>query len=149
MARKARALRAERLLGNLDDDVLSFLQQLFDFGFGLSLLPILVLVSPLPFTLALQPGLTVLVSALELVEIADDVGDVQEPVSLQADLDEGGLHAGQHLGHPALVDIADHAAIALALNEDLRELVVLEDGHAGFVAVGRNDHFLVHGGVSS
>ena len=62
-----------------------------------------------------SPGLEL----LELLEGVDDVGDVEEPVALEADVDEGGLHAGQHLRDPALVDVADDAALPLALDEDL------------------------------
>ena len=77
-------------------------------------------------------------------ERVDDVGDVEESVALEADVDEGGLHAGQDLRHAALVDVADDAALPLALDEDFGDEVVLEDGHHGFVAVGGDDHLLVH-----
>jgi hypothetical protein len=39
-----------------------------------------------------------------------DVGDVQEGGALEADVDEGRLHAGQHAHHAAEVDVADEAA---------------------------------------
>ena len=35
-----------------------------------------------------------------------DVGDMQERRALEADVDEGRLHAGQHARHAALVDVA-------------------------------------------
>ena len=87
------------------------------------------------------------VVAGELVELGErvhDVGDVEEAVALEAEVDEGRLHAGQHLGHPAFVDVADDAAVALALDENLRDQVVLENGHHGFVAVRGDDHLLSH-----
>ena len=81
---------------------------------------------------------------LELLERVDDVGDVEEAVALEAEVDEGRLHAGQDLGDPALVDVADDAALPLALDEDFGDLVVLEDGHHRFVAVRGDDHLLGH-----
>ena len=148
VAGEAGALGAERLLGDLHDHVLPFLEQFLDLRFGLSLVALPLLVSPLPLSLHLHFRLSVVVAALELVKVADDVGDVEEAVALEADVDEGRLHAGQHLRDPALVDVADDAPIALALDEDLRQLVVLEDGHTGLVAIGRNDHLFVHWGVN-
>src|SRR6267142_1369051 len=67
---EARALRAERLLHDLDDDLLAFLQQLLDLGLG----PIAVVAA------TLAPAALLLVVARELVELVervDDVGDVQ------------------------------------------------------------------------
>ena len=43
--------------------------------------------------------------------VAIDVGDVQEGGALEADLDERGLHSGQHARDPAEVDVADQAAL--------------------------------------
>ena len=87
------------------------------------------------------------VGGFELVELvgrADDVGDVEEPVTLQAEIDEGRLHPGQHLRDPALVDVADHPAIPLPLDEELDHLVVLENRDHRFVVVRGDDHLLVH-----
>ena len=89
----------------------------------------------------------VLVAGLEPVELldgVDDLGDVEERVALEADINEGGLHAGQHLRDPALVDIADHAALTLALDEDLDDLIVFEDRDTRVVVARGDDHLLVH-----
>ena len=83
---------------------------------------------------------------LELLGGADDVRDVQEAVALEPEVDEGRLHAGQHLRDAALVDVADDAPIALALDEELDHLVVLEDGDHRLVVVRGDNHLLVHGG---
>ena len=61
---------------------------------------------------------------------ADDLVDVEEAVLLEADLDERGLHAGQHVVDDALVDVAGDRAAAGALEVHLGEPVVLEDGDA-------------------
>ncbi len=134
------ALGAERLLDDLDDDLLAFLQQVFD----LRLRP---LAFPFP-TRSVAPlaAALVLVVARELVELVervDDVGDVEEAVALEAEVDEGGLHAGQDFRDPALVDVADDAAVPFAFDEDFGDEIVFEDGHHGLVAVGGDDHLLV------
>ena len=100
---------------------------------------------PLPLA-AVLVVLLVLVIVVEEIGGADDVGDVEEAVALEAEVDEGRLHARQDLRHAALVDIADDAAIALALDEDLGDQIVLENGHTCFVAVRGDDHFFVHMG---
>ena len=75
--------------------------------------------------------------ALELLDGVDDFSDVEERVALEADVDERRLHPGQDLRDPALVDVADDAALILALDEDLDDLVVLEDGDARVVGARR------------
>ena len=90
----------------------------------------------------------VVVSGLEAFEFLDgidDFRDVQERVALEPDVNKGGLHAGQDFGDPALVDIADNAALPFALDENLDDLVVLENGDPCFQVAGGDDHLLVHG----
>src|SRR4029079_1243823 len=100
------ALRAERLLDDLDDDLLAFLQQLFDL-----LLRLFAIAARVP----LAAALVVLVAGelVELVERVDDLRDVEEPVALEAEIDERGLHAGQDFRDPAFVDVADDSALTL------------------------------------
>ena len=83
--------------------------------------------------------------ALELLDGVDDLGHVQERIALEPDVNERRLHPGQDLRDPALVDVADHAALMLALDEDLDDLVVLEDRDPRLVVAGGDDHLLVHG----
>jgi hypothetical protein len=45
-----------------------------------------------------------------------DVGHVQEGRALQADVDEGRLHAGQHARDLAQVDVADQPALQRAFD---------------------------------
>jgi len=54
---------------------------------------------------------------------------VEEPVPLQPDVDERRLHAGQHVVHDALVDVADDRPLAAALDVELGDL-------EGVIAVG-------------
>ena len=135
--RQPRALGAQRLLGDLDDDVLAFLDQLFDFRLRPAIAsPPIPFAAAVCFVFALEP--------IELFDRIDDVRDVQKAVALEADVNERALHAGQHLRHPAFVDIADDAPLPLPLDEDLAEEIVLEDGHLRLVAIRGHNHFLRH-----
>ena len=80
----------------------------------------------------------------ELLERVDHVGDVQEAVALETEIDERGLHAGQDFRDPAFVDVADDAALPLALDENFGDEVVFENGHDRLVAVRGDDHLLGH-----
>ena len=59
--------------------------------------------------------------ALEVVGRAAHVRDVQVRRLLEADVDERGLHAGQHALDPALVDVAGDPTLALALDVELAQ----------------------------
>ena len=139
------ALGAERLLDDLDEDLLAFLAA------GLRSSAAAARDrrrDPCGRAAALRAAFVVFSSSspaelLELLERVDDFGDVEKAVALEADIDEGGLHAGQDLRDPALVDVADDAALPLAFDEDFRDEVVFEDGHHRFVAIGGDDHLLV------
>ena len=97
--RKPRPLRLQRVLDHLDQDLLTGLQQLVD---AASLA-------------AAAPG------AL-LASRQHDLVDVQEAVSLQADVHERRLHAREHVVDDALVDVADDRPLAPALDVELRHL---------------------------
>jgi hypothetical protein len=172
------ALGAERLLDDLDEDLLPFLEQVLDLQLGALAVAVARPLPPAALAAGLDGrdlggrgdrsrlpvgdhgldrlgqrgrlggGFLLLVARLEPVELLggrDDLGDVEEGVALEADVNEGGLHAGQHLRHPALVDVANDAALAFPLDEDLDDLVVLEDGDPRVVGAGGDDHLLVHG----
>ena len=67
-----------------------------------------------------RAGLVVRVTRVETLELLvriDHVRDVEEGVALQSDVDERALHARQHLRDSALVNVADRAALAVALDE--------------------------------
>ena len=151
---QARALRAKRLLGDLHENFLSFFQQVLDarvLGFLARLVAWDARNHPRPPTRTPRRlagrllGFVLLVLVVEEIGGADDVGHVEEAVAFEADVDECRLHAGQHLRHAALVDVARDAAIALALDENFCDEVVLENRHTRLVAIRGNDHFFVHG----
>ena len=117
--RQARALGAHRVLGRLHQHLVAALEQLGD----------------LPLALRDPEG--------------DDLVDVQEPVLLEADLDERGLHAGQDVLDPPLPDVAHHRALAAALDVDLGDVPVLQDRDARLGAVDRHQDLLRQGSPPS
>src|SRR5207237_7309956 len=199
MRREARALRAERLLHDLNEDLLPFFQQVLDLrrraivsrlrsrrrgacgriAFGAragSIAPAtldaavgrrfrggfrtrLFLLVDAKRCLAGAPadfhgrgaGIVLVLSgeAFEFLDGVDDLRNVQERVALEPDIDERRLHPRQDLRDASLVDVADDPALILALDEDLDDLVVRENGHARVVARRGDDHLLVHANDSS
>ena len=79
-----------------------------------------------------------------LALVRHDVGEGEVGVALQADVDEGGVHAGQDVLDDALEDGADDPL--LALDAVLGQLAVLEEGDAG-LAVGDVDDDLLGEGL--
>ena len=84
------------------------------------------------------------VEAVELLERRDDVRDVEEAVAFETEVNERRLHAGQHFRYPALVQIANDTARALALDEDFGDLIFLENRDPCFVGARGDDHLLGH-----
>jgi hypothetical protein len=113
--RQPGALGAHRILGRLDQHLVAALEEVGD------------------LTLALRHS------------ERDHLVDVQEPVLLQADLDEGGLHPGEDVLDAALPDVADHGPLAAALDVDLGRDPVLHDRDAGLGAVDRHQDLLAQG----
>jgi hypothetical protein len=170
VGREPRAFRAERFLDDLDEDLLPFFQQIFDLG--LRAVTIAVAVAPAAVAGAFRTlgrlgaalrdrslGRTrqhrrfrtnhrlVLVAGFETVELFDRVDDfryVEKRIALEAYVNERGLHAGQNFRDPPLVDVPDHTALPLALDENLDDLILLEDRDACVVIAGGDDHLLVH-----
>jgi hypothetical protein len=56
------------------------------------------------------------VVVIVVLEIFENVTHVQEGVAIQADIDEGGLHAWEHASNPALVDAANQRELFFALD---------------------------------
>src|SRR5206468_2987225 len=110
LRRQPGALRLHRVLHGLDEDRLAATDQVLD-----------LLAVPL---------------ALELGH--DDLVDVEEAVLLQADLDERGLHPGQHVVDGAEVDVAGDRAALRPFEVDLRDTLVLDDRHTLLADVDRD-----------
>ena len=107
--RQARALGLQRVLDDLDDDLLPGLEQVGDAA------PV---AAPAP-------------AARDLDARQHDLVDVQEAVLLEADVDEGGLESGEDVVDLALVDVADDRARAAALDVELGDALALPPGSRG------------------
>ena len=81
--------------------------------------------------------------ALELGR--DHLVHVEEAVLLEADLDERGLHAREHVVDGALVDVARDRAAFRALEVGLGDLVVLDDGDSLLADVDRDQQLALGG----
>jgi len=73
------------------------------------------------------------------------IRNVEEGIALQANVDEGGLHAGQHAGYPAFVDGPREGVFIFALEVDFREQIVFHQPHFSLVRRRRNKQLFVHG----
>jgi hypothetical protein len=58
-------------------------------------------------------------AVIVIFEIFENVGDVQESVAIEADVNESGLHTGEHAGDAAFVDAADEGEFLFALDVNL------------------------------
>ncbi len=145
--REPGALGLQRVLDDLDDDLLPGREQVGD---------------PRPRGSGPSPAAHLLLAG------DDDLVDVQEAVLVEADVDEGGLEPGQDVVDLALVDVADDRPAPAALEVDLRDAVSgrnlgllltppaaglgrslgiarrLQHGDTGFPAVDRDQHLLSH-----
>ena len=139
--RQARALRLQRVLDRLDQDLLAGLQELGD-------------------PLALAGAAAAAPAARDLDAREDDVVRVEEAVLVEADVHERGLEAGQDVVDLALVDVSDDRAVALALDVELGNAPIVlaltlllpltsgggalrfQDGDSGFASVHRDEQLL-------
>ena len=76
--------------------------------------------------------------------MAPDVGDVQERRARAADVDERGLHAGQHAHHAPHADVADQAARRRALDLHFLHDALLDDGDARLLRRDVDQDFFGH-----
>ena len=74
-----------------------------------------------------------------------DLAGVQHGVAAAADVDEGGLHARQHVLHATEVDVADERRVLVARDVVLDEHVVFEHGDLDAAVLGAHDHLAVDG----
>jgi len=157
--RESRPFRPDRLLRDLDDDLLPFLDELLDFRLG-AFFPLAAAAAARSIPTGGHGGprrrvpvghgrgggriVFVRLEAVELLERRYDIGDVEETVALETEVNERRLHAGQHFRDPAFVEIASDTALMLAFDEDFGNLIVLEDRDPCFVGARGDDHLLGH-----
>ena len=110
------ALGADRVLADLDEHRLARLEDLLD------LAPV----------------------GADIEGIPVDLTGIQHGVAAAADVDEHGLHAGQHVLHAAQVDIADQRGGGAAVDVVLDEHVVLQHRELGVIVALANHHDPLH-----
>ena len=113
LGRQACAFGANRVFDDLHHQGLSFKHLLFYRNLGLG-----VAGDAGGFTV----GLTV-----------PDIRHMQKRSALQTNIDKGGLHARQHPGHFAQVDIAHQAPLQRALHMQLLQGAVFDNCHPRFL----------------
>src|SRR5699024_8020393 len=69
---------------------------------------------------------------------------IQDGVAPLAQVHERGFHGGQHVLHPAEVDVTDHRGLGLARDVVLHQHVVLEHGDLGAPLHGAHHHLSFH-----
>ena len=136
VARHAGALGAERLLRDLNDDLLAFVQQTLNGA--------LRQVDP-RIAQGRRAGRGGVAGGMRARRRIRHVGHVEERCPLEPDVHEGRLHARQDPDHAALVDVADEALVLAALDVDLGHLPVLEEGDAHLVGRTVDNERIGHG----
>ena len=82
---------------------------------------------------------------MAVVVLGLDVGDVEEAVAADREVDERGLDGRLEVDDLALVDVAGIALVAGPLDVKLLEDAVLDDGDAAFLGLEHVDqHFFLH-----
>lgn len=79
-----------------------------------------------------------------LAMFLEKVGHVKEGVPLEAQVHEGGLHARQNPSHSPLVDAPGQGVFIRALEVNFYQLILFENRHPRFVAIGGNHQFFAH-----
>src|SRR5208282_2002762 len=80
-----------------------------------------------------------------VLAVFPDIRDVEKCRALEADLDEGRLHAGQHAGDATDVDVADEPARRRALDVELLHDALLEHRHPRFLRRYVDENLVTHG----
>src|SRR5882724_2263024 len=125
MRGQARALATDRILDDLNDDLLALVYQ---------------------FTDRLRHRRTVLRAlARKRRNRAHDVGCMQEGGPFQANLNERRLHPRHDPTDPALVDIANVTAAQRTLDVDFLQHAVFDHGDASFARSHIDQNFFGHG----
>ena len=136
--------RGDGLLGNLDEDILTALQQILNGPHFTS--------STTPAASAAAGIVTGFV--LIVIFIVGDrsildhhIGGVQECGFFGADVHEGGLNAGEHGFDLPEVHVANHATGIGPIHQQLHQLAVLENGDARLARRRVHQDFSLHSDV--
>ena len=133
--RHSRAFRSDRPFRDLHHQFLPFGEQLFDgfaaFPFGTHFVRILIVV------IRIQQRIIGF-------RIQGQVRDMHERRLFQADVHKGRLHAGQHLGHLALINVADKIFVLGAVAEKIRDHAVIQHRNTSFFPCDGYRNFHTH-----
>ena len=145
VAGDARALETDRILDDLDDDVLSGLQEVLDLAIRELLARARDARGGAFGRLVTVIGLAVL-EELALLTCAEHIRDVEErgTLHLRTEIDERRLHSWQDSRDLSPIDVADHSAVALALDKKLRQGTFLDHRHAGLGSLGVHHEHVLH-----
>src|SRR5882762_6778011 len=122
VGREPRALRSQRILDDLDENLIALGDQGAD------------VLAARGFDARLN------------VTRVENVGGMQESRAFQADLDERGLHARKNAGYPTFVDVADESAPADPLEKHFLEHAVFDDSGARLVRARVDENLSAHRG---
>jgi hypothetical protein len=84
---------------------------------------------------------------VEVFEVLNDVGNIEERVALEPEVDERRLHSRKDLRDAALVDVAHDGAMAGPLHPQLDDLGLVEHGDARLVLRGIDHDLARHEGA--
>src|SRR5579885_705212 len=106
----------------------------------------LTLAATLPMT-AIAPVATawlLIGNSVDVLMFLKKIGNVEERVALQTQIDEGRLHARKDARYTAFVNAARQRIFIGSLKIDLDQLIVFEDGYFRLMAIRSNHQFLTH-----
>ena len=70
---------------------------------------------------------------VRITALFKDVDNMQKRGAFQADINERALHAGKNAFDDAQINIADQAMAAVALDVQLADIVLFQNGHTRFL----------------
>src|SRR5207249_11294589 len=107
--------------------------------------PVAAAAVPVPVAVTVSP-IAVAAALLQVAVVGGlDIADVQKAVAADAEIDEGGLDARLDVDDAALVDVAHVALVAGALDVQLFQDAVFQDGDAALLGLQHVDqHFFFH-----
>ena len=154
VAGDARPLGADRVLRDLHQHLLALFEHVFDAAIAATAL----LFSGRGWrgdrrrqgvALLVDLGLGLVLMLVVVVGFVGghDIADVEKGGLVETDLDKGRLHPRQHALHAAKVDVADDAAVAVALDEDFGDRALLHESDTCFKRGDVDDQLVGHRGL--
>jgi hypothetical protein len=95
--------------------------------------------------LAFEQNLLDRLGRIAVVAVFPNVGDMQKGRTLQANVDEGGLHSRQHPLDLAQIDVADQPALTGPLDVQFLHHAELHHGGARFLRSDVDQNVVIHG----